>query len=66
VGKTPYIRRNAIELIVCIMFNPTNEIKDRLRQFRKRNLAFRKTIAKRQKELDASQNARRTRFSPAV
>jgi len=66
MGKTPYILRNVIELIIGIMFNPTNEIKERLQQFKKRNLAFRKTIAKRQKELDASLNARRTRFVPAV
>jgi hypothetical protein len=48
------------------MPNPTDEVKERLEQFWKRNVAFLKTIAKRQKDLDASLNARRTRFSPAV
>jgi response regulator of citrate/malate metabolism len=51
--------------IVSIMSTPTNEVKERLEQFWKQNLAFRKTIAKRQKELDASLNVRRTRFVPA-
>ena len=54
-----------IPLIVSIMPNPTDGSKERLDQFWKRNAAFRKTIAKRQKELDASLNARRTRFVPS-
>jgi hypothetical protein len=41
------------------MSNRTKEIKDRLKQFKKNNLALRKTIAKRIYRLDASQNALR-------
>jgi hypothetical protein len=41
------------------MSNRTKEIKDRLKQFEKNNLALRKTIAKRLDRLDASQNALR-------
>jgi len=43
------------------MFNRTNEIKERLEQFRKSDSAILKTIAKRQERLDASQNALRVR-----
>ena len=66
LGKTPYVLRHPFQLIVIIMSNPTNEVKGRLAQFDKLNLALRKTIAKQQKELDAIMTARRTRPIPAV
>ncbi len=66
MGKTPYILRHVFELMVSIMSNPTIEIKGRLAQFDKSNLALRKAFAKQQKELDAIMSARRNRFIPAV
>ena len=40
-----------------VMSNRTNEIEQRLEQFRKSNTAILKTIAKRQQRLNASHNA---------
>ena len=67
MGNTPYILHRAFRFInVIIMSDPINEFKGRLTQFDKSNLALRKAIAQRQKELDAIMTARRTQAITAA